>query len=70
MSLATGNVKQDWKLAIIPIAKPGMPTTAVDLYLPISLFSCIGELMEKLICNRINYLIECSFSLSYTQCGF
>ena len=26
--------------------------------------------MEKLVCNRINYFIECSFSVSHTQGGF
>ena len=67
VSFSTGNILQDWKLAIIlPIAKLGKPTTSVDSYCPISLLSCIGKLLEKFICNRINYFIENLFSKPYS----
>ena len=62
VSFSTGNIPQDWKLAIIlPLATLGKLTTSVDSYHPILLLSCIGKLLKKLICNRINYFIENSF---------
>ena len=70
-SFHNGILPHDWKLAIIiPIVKPGKLPTSVDSYRPISLLSCISKLIEKLICSRVNYFIECSSTLSPTQGGF
>ena len=69
-SFRNGTLSHDWKLAIIiPIVKPGKLPTSVDSYRPISLLSCISKLIEKFICSRVNYFIECSSALSHAQGG-
>ena len=55
---------------IIPIGKPGKDLTNPDSYRPISLLSCTGKVMEKMINNRLIWILEKNKNLSPTQCGF
>ena len=60
-----------WKTALlIPICKPSKVPTLVDSYRPISMLSCIGKLMERMVENRLDWVIERSEMLSETQTGF
>ena len=55
---------------IIPIGKPGKDPTNPESYRPISLLSCLGKVMEKMINSRLSWLLEKNNTLSQTQCGF
>jgi hypothetical protein len=64
-------IPSEWKAAIIlPIPKPGKPPGEPSSFRPISLLSCFGKLAEKLICNRLNFIIESQRAFSPTQGGF
>ena len=54
LMFTSGFIPEDWKTAIIiPIPKPGKPPEKTSSYRPISLTSCLGKLMEKMINNRL-----------------
>ncbi|NQY31519.1 MAG: reverse transcriptase family protein, partial [Flavobacteriaceae bacterium] len=70
-SYTEGEFPKVWKTAdIIPIFKTGKDPKNPINYRPISLLSCLGKLMEKIIYNRLYWISEkCGF-LSDEQCGF
>ena len=70
-SYREGKFPKMWKNAdIIPIFKSGKDPTKPKNYRPISLLSCLGKLMERLVYNRLYWISEkCNF-LSDEQCGF
>lgn len=71
LSFDSSIVPSDWKKTIIlPILKPNKTAQDPSSYRPISLLPCFAKLAEKLICNRLNYIIERNDSFSYTQGGF
>ncbi|WP_406707147.1 hypothetical protein, partial [Sodalis sp.] len=55
---------------IIPILKPGKNKLAHSNYQPISLTSCVGKLLEKMIFKRLARTLGENRLLSDTQCGF
>ena len=60
-----------WKNAIIcPIAKPGKPPMSPSSYRPISLLPCFMKVMEKMVCNRLSFVLEHNYAFSETQGGF
>ena len=66
-----GSVPEDWKAAdIIPILKPGKNPTEQVSYRPISLLSCIGKVMERMVCTRLKWLLEDNKALLPTEFGF
>jgi hypothetical protein len=70
-SFAEGNLADTWRKAdVIPIPKPGKDPTSPASYRPISLLSCIGKLMERLVYNRVSYIAETQDILSVNQAGF
>ena len=67
----SGHVPSDWKHGIIiPIHKPNKLKTEASSYRPITLLSCIGKYMEKILCNRLIHWLERNKILSDHQCGF
>lgn len=51
---STAFVPEVWKCAlVIPLLKPGKPPNEPDSYKPMSLTSCLGKTMEKLVNNRL-----------------
>jgi hypothetical protein len=65
-----GELPSPWKQAIIlPILKPGKPTSNPASYHPISLLSCISKLLECLINSQLTFL-ESTDVLSAMQSGF
>jgi ribonuclease HI len=67
----SGNIPLLWREAfIIPIAKPGKDPSDPLNYRPISLTSCMGKLLEKMISVRLNWFLETNNILSDTQFGF
>ena len=60
-----------WKpTTIIPIHKPGKPTSSPSSFRPISLTSCIFKLFECLILSRLTFHLESNHLLSTCQAGF
>ena len=70
-SLSSSHVPQVWREAImIPIHKKGKDKHSTKSYRPISLTSCIGKLMEKMINTRLIWHLENSHFFASEQAGF
>ena len=60
-----------WKpTTIIPIHKPGKPTSSPSFFRPISLTSCISKLFERLILSGLTFHLESNHLLSTCQPAF
>ena len=70
-SWSQGKVPDCWKEAeIIPILKKGKPKEDPKSYRPISLVSCTGKLMERMINLRLKHYLETHNLLSNSQTGY
>ena len=64
-------IPQKWKHSlIIPIAKPNKDPSDPSSYRPISLLSCVGKVMERMVNRRLTWILENAKAFSNTQCGF
>ena len=64
-------VPQAWRNSlIVPILKAGKPPNLPSSYRPISLTSCVGKTLERLITTRLLHLAETRGWLSECQAGF
>ena len=62
---------ESWHLAtIIPIAKPGRDPMFPGNYRPIALTSCLCKTMERMVNDRLIYILETLQVLSPSQSGF
>ena len=60
-----------WKESvIIPILKEGKAANIVESYRPISLTSCFGKIMEKMVVQRMHKYLEKNNLLDTAQSGF
>lgn len=60
-----------WKRArVIPILKSGKPSNLISSYRPISLLSCTGKIFEKIIRDKIQYIITEKNIIPNQQFGF
>ena len=67
----SGHTPQSWRTADIrPIPKAGKDLSALTSYRPISLTSCLGKCMERIVCNRLRYHLEEHQKLTKHQAGF
>ena len=55
---------------LVPIAKPNKDPHKVSSYRPISMLSCIGKLLERMINNRLDWFLEQNNALNVNQSGF
>ena len=70
-SYEMGIVPEQWKEGImIPILKPYKDRADIKSYRPITLLSCLGKVMEKVIKARLEYHLESKNLFSSSQCGF
>lgn len=70
-SFITGYVPHTWKMGIVlPIPKPNKPKEEITSYRPITLLSCLGKLLEKILQKRLEYYIEHKDILQPNQHGF
>uniref|UniRef100_A0A1Y1M3K6 Reverse transcriptase domain-containing protein n=1 Tax=Photinus pyralis TaxID=7054 RepID=A0A1Y1M3K6_PHOPY len=61
----------EWKKAVVvPIPKPGKDPLLPKHYRPISLTSCLGKLLEKLVNRRLQSFLESNDTLVSYQTGF
>ena len=71
LSWKKGLVLNEWKVAsIVPILKNGKPEDKIGSYRPISLLSCTGKLVERLIQARLYWWLEKNNNLCPEQAGF
>lgn len=60
-----------WRNAfIIPILKPGKPSTCTSSYRPISLTSCLVKVFEGMVNTRLTYILENQNYFHNLQYGF
>jgi ribonuclease HI len=60
-----------WKFSIIvPILKPGKPSTEASSYRPIALTNCLCKLMEKMVTRRLQQFLITNRSIDPCQSGF
>lgn len=70
-SLTSGHVPYKWKFGhIIPIQKPQKPRSECSSYRPVTLLSCFGKLMERILQRRLEKFIESNNVLQQEQNGF
>ncbi|CAF1451019.1 unnamed protein product [Adineta steineri] len=70
-SLRFGYVPSSWKTAfIILLLKPGKDRSQVSSYRPISLLSCVGKVLEKIIKQRLSTELKRRNILPRHQAGF
>ena len=70
-SFMQSHIPSSWKQTLIlPILKPNKSPLDASSYRPIALLPCFGKVAEKMICNRITYVLEKNMALSSTQGGF
>jgi ribonuclease HI len=66
-----GLCPQKWRDAtIVPILKEVKPAERIDSYRPISLTSCFGKVMERMVANRLTHLAEGRGMWCDEQAGF
>ena len=69
-SWTSGIVPRQWKQAVIaPIPKKPIPNAPSD-YRPISLLSCVGKILEKIVTTKITNEVQDKSILSDYQFGF
>lgn len=69
--LLTGKMPDIWKFGlVIPILKLGKPPKCKSSYRPITLLSCLGKLLERIMKNRMEQQIEVDNLLNPSQYGF
>jgi len=55
---------------IIPFVKPGKERTSPESYRPIALTSCVCKLLEKMVSQRLSWVLESKHIIIKQQCGF
>ena len=71
LSWHSGKFPSKWKEAHIrPILKKGKDKSKPDSYRPISLLSCTGKLLERIINKRLLWHLETNNLLASTQTGY
>ena len=71
ISFKSGITPHAWRSAIIiPLLKQGKPASDLASFRPISLTSCVGKLLERMIADRISHLAETGNLLDAQQAGF
>ena len=70
-SWKTGHVPQSWREAdMVPIYKKGKDRVNAESYRPISLTSCVGKLLERMINTRLVWHLEKNKIITPEQAGF
>ena len=67
----TGKIPSSWKEAtVVPIPKPNKDLSDPTNYRPIALTSCLCKTMERMVNDRLVWVLESKKLLSKFQCGF
>jgi len=64
-------IPANWRTAVIKtLLKEGKDPKITSSYRPISLTACLGKLMEKIVADRLTYVLENRGLLADSQAGF
>ena len=64
-------IPQKWRKANIKtLLKEGKDPASTESYRPISLTSCLGKLLEKIVADRLSHIMETRGSFNNNQAGF
>ncbi|WP_419651044.1 RNA-directed DNA polymerase, partial [Thiolapillus sp.] len=67
----SGIFPPSWRKAtIVAIPKPGKDSSDPNNYRPIALTSCLCKTMERMVNNRLMWILESKGLLASEQCGF
>jgi ribonuclease HI len=67
----TCEVPAAWRTGnIIPLLKKGKPSAEMSSYRPIVLTSCIAKVAERMVRNRLVYILETTGAITQHQAGF
>ena len=67
----SGAIPSSWKAAtVIPVPKPGKDHSLANNYRPIALTSCLSKTMERMVNDRLVYMLESNGLITDFQCGF
>ena len=67
----SGKIPSSWKEAtVVPIPKPNKDLSDPTNYRPIALTSCLCKTMERMVNDRLIWVLESKKLLSKFQCGF
>ena len=70
-AIRLGYFPKKWKTAVVKlIPKPNKDTKFAKNYRPISLLSCVGKVLERIIANRLSTYLEENGMFAVTQSGF
>jgi hypothetical protein len=71
VELLTAEIPDSWfRTKVVPILKPGKDPELSESYRPISLLPCARKILERMLCNRLDYWAEKNDILSPSQYGF
>ena len=71
LSFSLAHCPQIWRVAtIIPLLKAGKSPSEVASFRPISLTSCVVKLLERILANRLYYIVKTNNMFSRFQAGF
>lgn len=66
-----GAVPRSWKHAlVVPLLKPGKHPSDLSSFRPVSLTSCIGKVLEKMVLNRLEWWLESRRIFPEEMAGF
>ena len=66
-----GHFPKEWKTALVKmVPKPSKDTKSAKSYRPISLLSCVGKVLERIIASRLSKYMEEKKMFSNSQSGF
>jgi hypothetical protein len=58
------------KSIVLPLLKPGKSPEDPSSYRPISLISCLGKTMERIIAKRLHWFLDSKNKINQEQAGF
>ncbi|XP_064469998.1 uncharacterized protein LOC135384740 [Ornithodoros turicata] len=70
-SWRSGQVPASWKEAmVVPLLKPGKHPSHLSSFRPVSLTSCVGKVMERMVLHRLEWWLERNHVFPDEMAGF
>lgn len=70
-TVRTAEIPETWLTSmVVTIHKEGKPMNQPDFYRPLSLTSCVGKLLERLVLRELTWYLDTLRALPTQLCGF